>query len=228
MIKDIFKGQVWNYILLIVFLVLIDKIVGADEIYIEGSLFGIGTEVWFYITLLVPILHQFYVWLCWRLELHRNTLSKGLGEKAFNYYKVGFSVLILSRPVSILFLSVSNSGTLDLPTSLSVTLGIILLIPALYLGYSLKKFFGFDRAYGIDHFKPEEAKTWPMVNKGIFKYSANSMYVFGFLMLYSLALFADSKSGLLLAFFNHLYIWVHFFFTEKSDMKAIYGSPSQK
>ncbi len=228
MIKDIFKGQVWNYISLIILLVFIDKIVGADNVYLSGSLFGIRTEIWFYITLLVPILHQLYVWLCWRLELHGNILSKGLGEKAFNYFKIGFTVLILSRPVSILLLSISNSNTLDLPASLSYSLGIILLIPALYLGYSLKKYFGFDRAYGIDHFRPEEAKTWAIVDKGIFKFTSNGMYVFGFLMLYSIALFANSKSGLLLAVFNHLYIWVHYFFTEKPDMQAIYGSSIQK
>ncbi len=37
-----------------------------------------------------------------------------------------------------------------------------------------------ERAFGIDHFEPEKARLLTMVDKGIFKYSPNAMYVFGF------------------------------------------------
>ena len=99
----------------------------------------------------------------------------------------------------------------------------LLAIPAAYLGYSVKTYFGFDRTYGIDHFKPEEAKNMPIIKDGIFKYTSNGMYVFGFFLLYLPGFIWLSKTALLLALFNHLYIWSHYFFTERADMETIYG-----
>ena len=32
-----------------------------------------------------------------------------------------------------------------------------------------------------------------------------------------------SQAALLAAMFNHLYIWVHYYSTEKPDMRLIYG-----
>lgn len=98
----------------------------------------------------------------------------------------------------------------------------ILLIPAIYLFYSIKKYFGFDRAFGIDHFYPEKFKNEPMVKQGIFKYTLNGMYVFGFLILWIPGILLQSKAAVLLALFNHIYIWVHYYFTELPDMKMIY------
>ncbi len=62
-----------------------------------------------------------------------------------------------------------------------------------------------------------------MVREGIFKYSDNAMYVFGFMALWVPGIILQSKAALLLALFNHLYIWVHFYCTELPDMKIIYG-----
>jgi hypothetical protein len=91
---------------------------------------------------------------------------------------------------------------------------------ALYLFYSVKKYFSFDRAFGIDHFV--KGYNEPFVKKGIFRYTDNGMYIFGFLVLYIPALLLFSKAALLVAVFNHIYIWAHYFFTEKPDMKIIY------
>ena len=60
----------------------------------------------------------------------------------------------------------------------------------------------------------------------MFKYTDNAMYKFGFLILWSIALFTLSKAALLAAAFNHLYIWVHFYFTELPDIRQIYGEAS--
>jgi hypothetical protein len=81
-----------------------------------------------------------------------------------------------------------------------------------------------NRAFGIDHFEGAEAKNVPMVRQGIFKYTSNGMYVFGFLLLWIPGLIFLSKAALLAAFFNHLYIWVHYYFTEKPDMRIIYSA----
>ena len=135
----------------------------------------------------------------------------------------GFAVLIISRPVTITFLAISNANTLDINPIVGYIVSLLLFIPSIYLFYSVKKYFGMDRAFGIDHFNPEKAKTFPMVTKGIFKYTANGMYVFGFLILWSIGFLFLSKAALLLALFNHVYIWVHYRYTEKPDMEFIYG-----
>ena len=64
-----------------------------------------------------------------------------------------------------------------------------------------------------------------MVKKGIFRYTSNGMYWFGFLLLWVPGFLFRSEGALLAALFNHLYIWVHFYFTEKPDMDLIYGGP---
>ena len=36
---------------------------------------------------------------------------------------------------------------------------------------------------------------------------------------------AASSSALLVAAFSHVYIWIHYFATEKPDMQYLYGNP---
>ncbi|NNK75679.1 MAG: hypothetical protein HKP42_06405 [Maribacter sp.] len=218
----LFKHQHWHFLILLVLLALLYNYVCADAAILKGELWGLSTLTWFVIALLSPIVHQFYVLLCWRYELHYKSISKRYGEKGFKLYKVGFAILILSRPITIILLAISNAFTLPIGTLFSYLLSGILLIPAIYLFYSTKKYFGFDRAFGIDHFYPEKFRNAPMVTQGIFKYSANAMYVFGFLILWVPGILLQSKAAVLLAFFNHIYIWVHYYFTERPDMKLIY------
>ena len=80
-----------------------------------------------------------------------------------------------------------------------------------------------DRAFGIDHFQPEKFKKEPFIKKGIFKYTSNGMYIYGFLMLWVPGLLLLSKAAILVAVFNHVYIWIHYYFTELPDIKIIYG-----
>ena len=219
---NLLKHQLWHLILLIILLVGMFFIVRSNASFIEGELWGIKTIHWFWITIAAPILHQVYVLICWRLELLHKSISKRFGSKGFKYYKIGFAILILSRVVTIVLLAISNINTSFIPTPLSYVLAFILLIPALYLFYSVKKYFGFNRAFGIDHFEPKKAKTIPFVKRGIFKYTSNGMYVYGFFILWIPGLLLFSKAALLAALFNHLYIWVHFYFTELPDINYIY------
>jgi hypothetical protein len=149
-------------------------------------------------------------------------MSRLLGNKGFKLYKAGFAILILSRPVTITLLAISNAMTVEMtPTTSYVTSGI-LLIPAIYLFYSVAKYFGMNRAFGIDHFHPEEYQNEPFVKQGIFKYTSNGMYIYGFFILWIPGVLLQSEAALALALFNHLYIWVHYYFTELPDIKVIY------
>ena len=49
------------------------------------------------------------------------------------------------------------------------------------------------------------------------------MYTFGLLVVWLPGLLAASKTALLSAAFSHVYIWVHYYCTERPDMRRIYG-----
>lgn len=221
---NVIKNQIKHLVLLIIALWVVSFICSNYPIYLKGDLWGIPTKTWLYIAIASPIVHQLYVFVCWYLELYHQSISKTFGKQGFLYYKIGFVILIILRPISITFLAISNAKTLDVYPVFSYFIAIILLIPFIYLFYSVKKYFGMDRAFGIDHFEPEKAKSYPMVSKGIFKYTPNGMYVYGFFALWVIAILFRSKTALLAAAFNHLYIWVHYFYTEKPDMDYIYNS----
>ena len=84
----------------------------------------------------------------------------------------------------------ANLSTTGNPWFLN-TLGMILAVPAVYLAYSVRRYFGFKRAFGIDHFDPSY-RSRPFVREGIFRFSSNAMYDFGFLWLWLPGLFLQT------------------------------------
>jgi len=94
---------------------------------------------------------------------------------------------------------------------------------ALYVLYSVLRYFGIARAAGLDHFDPSYHHK-PLVKEGIFKYTENVMYIFGLLALWIPGLAATSAPALIAAALTHAYIWVHYYTTEKPDMNRIYGT----
>lgn len=189
---------------------------------LEGSFLGLSTRTWLILSVLFPVLHQIYVVICWRGELYYGWLSRTLGERAFAAWEVGFMILFLARPITILALAIGNRGTLPIPAWINIPLiGICAGIVA-YMAFSFAKYFGVERALGMDHFKPDEYRKLPFVREGIFKWSSNAMYTYAFLALWMIGLIFNSRAALLAALFNHLYIWAHYYFTEHPDMKYIY------
>ena len=219
-----FEKQGWHVLFLV--LLLAGVMVFAQGDVLAGSLWGISTQAWLWIATAVPVVHQIVVWLFWRLELHHGLITRWFGKSGFPVYKVGFTILFAARPISILLLGISNYDTLTCQPILMYVPAVILLIPGIYTIYSVVHHFGMDRAYGIDHFDPSYRDKL-FVKQGMFKYTDNAMYKFGFLILWSIALFTLSKAALLAVVFNHLYIWVHFYFTELPDIRRIYGQTTQ-
>jgi len=220
----IFKYQFWHLLSLAILIPVLIVYINKNEVDIlYGGLWHIETYIWLIAAILAPIVHQIYVLICWRSELYYQSISKLFGRKrGFMLYKIGFAILILLRVVTIVILAISNEGTLYINPILSYSLAIVLAIPAIYLFVSVFKYFGMDRAFGIDHFEPAAANDMSMVNEGIFKYTSNGMYVFGFFILWIPGFLFLSKAALLAALFNHIYIWAHYYFTELPDMKIIY------
>lgn len=218
----IVQHQLAHLAILIILLFGIYSYAQTDPELLAGELFGVSTTIWFWLAIASPIVHQIYVLVCWRAELYHKSISSRFGARGFRLYKIGFAVLILSRLVTIVFLAYSNKDTLPINETLAYIIAAVLFIPAAYLFYSVKKYFGMDRAFGIDHFYPEQFLNESFIKKGIFKYTANGMYIYGFLILYVPGLLLQSKAALLAALFNHLYIWVHYYFTELPDIRKIY------
>lgn len=221
-----FQKQGLHFLLLILLLLGVNFLAAGSVL--TGELWGIGTETWLWIAVAVPVLHQLTVAFLWRAELYQRQMTAWFGDKAFLVFKAIFTVLFIGRPLSLILLGISNAYTLKVSPALAYTLAILLFIPFAYTMYSVYHYFGIDRAYGQDHFKPEIYKNKPFVRQGMFKYTDNAMYKFGFLILWAIALVTLSDAALLAAAFNHLYIWVHYYCTELPDIKYIYGSSTKE
>ncbi len=221
-----FEKQGQHYLLLVLLLLGVYFLATGD--LLSGQLWGIHTQTWFWIAVATPVLHQIIVALLWRAELYHHSMTRWFGDKAFPIYKVIFTILFVGRPVTLILLGISNANTLDLPPAIAYVLAGILFLPFAYTMYSVAHYFGLDRAYGEDHFNPTAYGNQAFVKQGMFKYTDNAMYKFGFLILWAIALVFLSKAALLVAAFNHIYIWVHFYFTELPDIHHIYAASSKE
>ena len=176
----------------------------------------------FWAAVAVPVVHQAFVWLAWRVELRSAAVSKFLG---FRGYLCCFFLLFASRFATLALLAWRDRGSLGLGGFGRAALIALLLAPGLYAGYSVVRYFGMPRAAGADHFQARY-RTMPLVRDGIFRFTNNGMYVYAFLLFWAIALIGDSRAALLAAAFSHAYIWVHYFATEKPDMDFLYGPQS--
>ncbi len=217
----VFEKQFLHLIGLSLLLYLL-SIASQMEGFWEGGALRISTRIWLYMALANSIVHQLYVWLSWRLELHLNLLTRFLGKYAFKIYAFVFSLFLILRPVLIAMVAYANRHTIPVNRYVMMAVAATLLLPIAYLGYSIVRYFSFTRAFGIDHFD-ESYRSMPLVRQGIFRFTPNAMYLFGFTLLWAPAVFFSSVAALAFALFSHLYIWVHYFCTERPDMMRIYG-----
>ena len=193
----------------------------------DGALWGYESLTWYWFAIAIAVVHQVYVWFCWRTELHGGLLSTVLGSNAFAVYAFGFAVIALTRVFTVFAVAIANQGSLPGNDVILNVTAMVLLIPTVYVFYSVHRYFTFRRAVGIDHFDPAMANT-TFVRQGIFRFTDNAMYTFGFLLLWTVALWWASTAAVCVALFNHLYIWVHYFATERPDIARIYGANGEQ
>ena len=211
-----FKHQIWHLGGIIVLFYISVQFVDLESN--TNSFLEVGALGWFMIAMSIPIIHQAYVWICWRSELCWKLISNTIGFKG---YVILFFILIISR-LSAIVLCFVDYGSLYKPGWLAWSLGLILFIPGAYTMYSVKKYFGFLRAAGADHFDPKY-RNLPFENRGIFKWTPNAMYVFAIGIPFSFAIATGSQSMFIVAIYTYISIWLHYFCTEKEDYKVIYG-----
>ena len=212
-----FKHQIWHLGGIIVLFYISVQFVDLESN--TNSFLEVGALGWFMIAMSIPIIHQAYVWICWRSELCWKLISNTIGFKG---YVIIFFILIISR-LSAIVLCFVDYGSLYKPGWLAWILGLILFIPGAYTMYSVKKYFGFLRAAGADHFDPKY-RDLPFENRGIFKWTPNAMYVFAIGIPFSFAVATGSQSMFVVAIYTYVAIWLHYFCTEKPDIVAIYNN----
>ena len=215
-LKFFFKNQIWHLGGTIVLFYAGIQFVDFNNN--TKTFLGLSALSWFMIAMSTPLIHQAYVWICWRSELCWQSISNSIGFKG---YVIIFFILIISR-LSAIVLCFVDYGSLYKPGWLAWMLSIILFIPGAYTMYSVKKYFGFLRAAGADHFDPKY-KDMPFENRGIFKWSPNAMYVFAIGIPFSFAVATGSQSMFVVAIYTYISIWLHYFCTEREDFKVIYG-----
>ncbi len=221
--KPVFEKQAWHYFLLAVLLAAV-FLVSRREGFLAGEFLSINTPVWLWLTIANAVLHQVYVWFCWRTQLHFSLITRTFGASGFLYYSIGFLVLFGLRPLLIVGLAISSMNTLEADRTLLNVLALLLAVPAVYLFYSLVKYFPVRRALGIDHFNISY-RGKPFIRQGIFKYTSNAMYTFGPALFWIPGLLLASTPALLATLFTHIYMWVHYYTTERPDIGRIYGRP---
>jgi len=212
-----FKHQIWH-----VGGTLVLFYIGAQFASLQSNtntFIRISALGWFMIAMSVPIIHQVYVWICWRSELCWKSITKTIGFKG---YVVLFFILIISR-LSAIVLCFVDYGSLYKPDWFTWILAIIIFIPGVYTMYSVKKYFGFLRAAGADHFDPKY-RDLPFEKRGIFKWTSNAMYVFAIGIPFGFAVATGSQSMFVVSIYTYISIWLHYFCTEKEDFKVIYGN----
>jgi hypothetical protein len=218
----LFGKQSINYLGLAVLLAIVIFFSNSPGVF-SGDLFRLSTAFWFWLSIGVVIFHQFFAWFVWRTELHLGLWKRWFGKNSFVVWVIPFAGLLACRILLEFILGFSNRGTWGISPALAWGLSIVILIPAIYTFYSIKKYFSFTRAAGADHFDPAYRKLG-LVRQGIYRYTPNAMYIFAASIVWIPALVFGSKAALLSAFFNHAYLWVHFYTLEQPDMKLIYST----
>ena len=189
----------------------------------DGDYRGVPTRAWFWLAIGSAVVHQGWVWLCWRLELHTQWLSRTFGPAGFRLYAAGFALAAVARFVLLVAVANANHHTLPVSEAVLDVSATVLLVPIAHLFYSVARYFTFPRALGLDHFDPSY-RTKSLERRGMFRFTRNGMYTFGLLLVWLPGLYAASKAALLAALFHHAYIWVHYACTELPDMRRIYGA----
>ncbi len=221
----ILEKQAWHLLILAALLAAVSTLSQSTAMQ-AGALWGQRANFWLWLAVLIPVVHQIYVVIAWRGQLHHKLLTRLFGDKAFMIWKVSFLIFLLARPMALVLLAVANANQMALAWPWRIALTVILFPIFAYSMYSIMTYFGIERAVGADHFDPAAYREKTFVKEGIFKYTSNGMYKFGFVGLWLPGIIAASPAALLAAAFSHAYIWVHFYTTEQPDMKYIYEERS--
>jgi len=199
--------------------------IGANALLISPpdapALLGLTAKGWAEVSILLALLHQIIVAAVFRLQLYKNLMSRLFGPLDMKVWAAIFMPLLALRPLTAIMTGWADTVPITSYRTTEITLGLLLLAPAIWGMHSTLKYFTLPRALGGDHFR-DEYLAMPKVDQGVFKYTDNGMYGVVFLGFWGIALLFGSWNALVLALFQQAYIWVHFYCTEQPDIRRMF------
>ena len=111
-----FKGQAFHTLFLVLCFFTFSKL--AVKFGNEAELWGLSATAWYWIAILIPVIHQIFVLLVWRLELYYQCLTKNFGAIAFKAYFIDFFILFIGRFVALCCLAIADQGSIDIQDTL--------------------------------------------------------------------------------------------------------------
>lgn len=216
---DIIEGQLQHLGIAILLSIGVCTLLKAPEN--APHLLGLSAVGWAKTSITLALIHQFIVALVFRLQLHRNLMTNLFGASDMKVWAIIFMPLLIARPITLILTGWADTVPITTYRTPEIILGMALLAPAIWGMHSTLTHFTLPRALGGDHFR-DSYLAMPMVTGGIFKYTQNGMYGVVFLGLWGIALMFGSWNALVLALFQHVYIWVHMYTTEQPDLKRMF------
>lgn len=221
--RDILEGQLQHAAIAVLMVAGACALMQAPEP--GAQLLWLSAPQWAAVSIALAVVHQTIVAIVFRLQLHRNLISRLLGDKDIQRWSALFMPFLVARPITVILTGWADTVPIGLPPVVQWVVGSVLVVLAIVTMHSVLKHFTLRRAVGGDHFRDEIA-AMPMVRQGMFRYTDNAMYGIVFGGLWGIALLFDSWNALVLALFQQAYIWVNMYCTEKPDMEWIYGNRS--
>jgi len=221
-LKNIFEKQDWHFVLMALLVVSVNAVMDRFPFYFLGESWGLHAGTWLWIGIIAAILHQLYVMLIWRTQLETRWLTVNLPRIGYIAYYIDYTMMLVARLGAIILTATANREILIIPETARWVTVLALVVPCIWLLYSIARHYSFKRLAGADHFEPGyRDRSW--TRKGIFRFVPNAVYVFGPLAFYIPGILMASPASLLLALFNHIYVWIHYYCTELPDLRRIYG-----
>ncbi|MFO7952985.1 MAG: hypothetical protein R6U91_09325 [Bacillota bacterium] len=225
--KRILRKQEWHLVLLALLLALTNAGLNFYPNFFFGEFRGISTTSWLWIGVLTAILHQGYMVIVLRTELETRWLSTNAPRLGYLAYMSDYTILVVLRVATIFASGIANREVLAISDPNRLLFIVVLAVPCLWVLYLLARDGNFKQLAGEDYFKPEQdSEDYDYARENIFRSTAITVYSLGPMALYIPGIVFASPAALLLALFNHLYIWVHHFCTELPDREHFYKPPS--
>ncbi|CAB1057715.1 hypothetical protein D1BOALGB6SA_2468 [Olavius sp. associated proteobacterium Delta 1] len=189
----------------------------------ETRFWKLSSSQWIWFSWIFAGIFQFWIAFFWRLELYGGRISAWMGRAGFSLYRTGYVVFGLLRLLPLIPIALTSRGTASVPAWISLPFLALTIPLSLWGMYCATVYFGITRASGADHFIPAY-RDKNLEKRGIYKYIPNVMYTVVLLALYHPGLIWQSAQGIIAAAAHHAFVWVHYFCTEKPDLKEIYGN----
>jgi hypothetical protein len=219
--RQVLEGQPQHLLLLAMLAVAAFSLLDAPAD--APRLLGLTGAGWARLSIWLAILHQVVVGAGFRLQLHHAILTRLFGPRDLAVWTAIFMPLLAARPLTLILAGWADTVPITGVRGAEVAAGLVLLVPAVWGLHSTLVHFTLRRAVGGDHFR-EEIRRLPPVKGGVFDLTDNGMYGIVFLGLWGIALLFGSWNALVVAAFQHAYIWVHMYTTEAPDLRRLHGS----